>query len=352
MQTVTIDCRFAGGHTGLGRYTRCLVRELVRHSGNLRYVLLAPDSAEEWLRSLPAGTWDTQRIALPSYSLREHVTLPPLLRRSGAALHFSPHFTVPWRCPLPFVATIHDLILHRYPNRRSLLAQAAYRMLLKHTVQCAASLIAVSKFVGDELTSVYGEDLRLRITVVPEGVDTEFHPRSNTEQKEILARHGLRRPFFLYVGNAKEHKNVPLLLTAFTQSGRTDCTLALVTGGREAAALRLPPRAVLLQGVPDADLPALYSAATACVTASLYEGFCLPVAEALACGCPVLATRRAAIPELARDGVILLEPDAASFAAAMRSPPLHAAPMRTGTWENAAVRTASVFRSCLSIRRS
>lgn len=331
-------------HAGLGRYTRELVTHLTRQSANSRYALIVRSKDESWLERIARSTHvDIVEADIPHYSLAEQIALPRLLRSLRPALFFSPHFNAPFFCPVPCAITVHDLILHRYPNAASPLKQAAYRSLMRRAVARAKGIIAVSAFTQRELIETFGASIGAKTHVIREGVDPAYRPTSAEEQQHVRDRFSLTRPYFLYVGNAKQHKNVDTLLKAYEMSGIEDTELVLVTGGIEATSLVLPKGARMLSAVPDESLPALYGAARCFVTASLYEGFGLPVAEALACGCPVIATNRSAIPEVAQGHARLIEPTVSAFAQALRSPPKPAAPFVTGTWEAAAESTAELL---------
>jgi glycosyltransferase involved in cell wall biosynthesis len=337
MKTILIDCRFAALNVGLGRYARELVVHLLRRSSNTRFVLLVRKANEEWI---PQGA-ETLVADIPHYSLAEQITLPRIIRNSNADLLFSPHFNVPLFCPIPFVVTVHDLILHRYPNRASFLKQVIYRTIIGHAVRKAEAIVAVSEFTAHELADMYGSNATKKLSVIHEGVSEMYRPVHDV--KPVLDQQEIHRPYFLYVGNAKQHKNVPLLLEAFQKSGITDADLLLVSGGPEMQSLTLPPNARVLSSISDTDLPALYSAARCFVTASLYEGYCLPVAEALACGCPVIATNRTAIPETAAGHAMLIEPTVDAFSAAFKNPPMDRIPFIVGTWEKAAKETEALL---------
>jgi glycosyltransferase involved in cell wall biosynthesis len=236
---------------------------------------------------------------------------------------------------LPFVATVHDLILHRYPGDAPLAKRVAYRVLVHRALRRARAVVAVSEWTKRDVAAAYGPAVARKTVVVGEGVDASYAPQSRPRIEAVRDRYGLRKPFFLYVGNCKQHKNVDTLVSAYSLA-QPDAELVIVSGGPEAKALRLPVGARLLEGVPNDDLPALYSAAKCFVTASLEEGYCLPIAEALACGCPVIASDRAAIPEILAGHGALVEPTDAALAAAMLDPPSLAAPVRVGSWDDAA----------------
>jgi glycosyltransferase involved in cell wall biosynthesis len=342
---IAIDCRFAHLHAGLGRYTRELVTHLLRRSDPWSYVLLVRSLDDAWVKALPAAAGI---VAAPfaHYSLAEQMRLPGCLRQAKADALFSPHFNVPLKCPVPFVVTVHDLILHRYPNRASLLKQCAYRILMRSAVRRARGVIAVSDFVKDELVTAYGQSLSRRIHVVHEGVSGIFSKRSEHEQLAVRSALGLTKPFFLYVGNAKQHKQVPLLLQAFAALPSPRQELVLVMSQGEASGLSLPQGVRVLSDVSDDVLPALYSAADAFVTASAYEGFCLPAIEAIACGCPVIAADRGPLREVTRGKAMLIEPTVQAFVAALASPPDKQAPVSLWKWEDTAEQTARILGDC------
>ncbi len=338
--TIAIDCRFAGTGTGLARYSRELVGALLaRRDHNVRYVFVARDASH-----LPPVAAPHRIVVadIPHYSFAEQAKLPGILRRTGADLVFFTHFNAPFFCPLPYVVTVHDLILHRYPGNASFAKRAAYRVLVSRSLRRAMRVIAVSEWTKSDVARTYGKAIERRTTVVSEGVSDEYRPQAPARVQAVRDRYGLLKPFFLYVGNCKPHKNVETLVSAFSLA-QPDAELVLVSGGPEAKALRLPRGVRLLEGVPNEDLPALYTAAKCFVTASLDEGYCLPVAEALACGCPVIASNRASIPEVLGGHGTLVEPTDDAIAAALLDPPSLPAPVRVGAWEDAAEETLAVL---------
>lgn len=346
MTVVSIDCRFAATNTGLGRYTRSLVAALLERNDPWEYALFVGSHREPWIDALPSAA-PTVIVDARHYTAAEHLALRKAIGDVGASLHFSPHFNAPLLSPVPTVVTIHDLILHRYPNRRSLFAQLAYRLLFGRAVRDARAILSVSSFVANELLHRYGAPIAAKTTVVGEGVDAHFVRAESDAIAALRAKYALPNEFFVYVGNAKQHKNVPLLLAAYASLPRPAPALVLVTGGPEAKRLRLPDDCRILPAIDDADLPVLYSAARCLVTASLYEGFGLPIVEALACGCPVIAAKTSSIPETAKGHAMLLAPTVEAFREALLHPPERKAPVRLWAWEEAAASTAAVLRTAL-----
>lgn len=340
MKTIGIDCRFASTSTGLSRYTREIAQSLVKRGG-ARYVLFVRSNTEQWI---PSGANVTVIEApFPHYSLSEQLRFPSVITHAQIDLLFVPHFNAPLFCPVPFVVTVHDLILHRYPNDASFIKQFAYRLLMKRAVTKAQSIISVSNFTKSELVQAYGPGIEKKIAVIHEAVSSSFAAPSSDITASTLKRHALTKPYFLYVGNAKQHKNVQTLIDAFVMLNDHSHELVLVTGGKESQLLPEPTGVCILRDMPDADLPSLYAGAVCLVSASLYEGFGLPLWEAAACGCPAIVSNRASFPEIAPLGTVLTDPTAEHFAQAMRSPPPRGKIAALRSWDDVARETASVL---------
>ncbi|MDP6575462.1 MAG: glycosyltransferase family 1 protein [Candidatus Peribacteraceae bacterium] len=334
MKTIAIDCRFASTNSGIGRYTRELVSELIK-SNECNWKLLVKSVSETW----PNGT-ELIHAPFDHYSLSEQIRLPKLLKESEADLLFSPHFNVPFFCPIPYVITIHDLILHRYPNQSSALKRFAYKLLMSRAVRKSKHIITISNFVLNDIAQTYGRNkIKNKTSVIYEGVSDNFYPRSKVEQND---------EFFLYVGNAKEHKNVQTLIDAHKQLPDDSPSLVLVCGGTESKKLKINNRVRLISEISDEELPALYSSAKAFVTASLYEGYCLPVTEAQACGCPVIASNKGAIPEVAGNEAKLIEPNIEQLVEAMRNPPAPPKNFNKPEWKSTSKGTMEVLIKCIT----
>ncbi len=220
------------------------------------------------------------------------------------------------------VSVLYDLIPLRlpelFPDREEFRRQVA-RLLAR-----SSAVVAISYRTRQDLVEQMGAD-PARVQVLYPGRRNGFEPAPAAAVADVAARYGLRGPYILYVGALGPHKNVPTLLRAFEQMRRhRQAPLTLVLAGSlrwgetALAALRtLPSREhVTLTGpVRDADLPALYSGAACFVFPSLYEGFGLPVLEAMTCGTPVVVSNRGALPEVVGDaGVTVDADDPAAFA--------------------------------------
>jgi glycosyltransferase involved in cell wall biosynthesis len=243
---------------------------------------------------------------------------------------------VPARRRMVVVHDIHVLRFRRDPERfpedysrpYALWAPAATRRALR----ASHKIIAVSEFTRREILDVLKVDAG-RVVVVPNGLDhSKFHPPSGAgETERVRAKYNLPPSFYLFVGPCSRKKNLRLILDAYRASGATDAVKApvavagdtrrnslygeLLDGIRTAG---LGDRFLLLGSVPDSDLPGLYAAARAFLYPSLYEGFGLPMLEAMACGVPVVAADGSSLPEVAGGAALLIDPrDPRSLLAAL-----------------------------------
>jgi glycosyltransferase involved in cell wall biosynthesis len=236
----------------------------------------------------------------------EQVVLPARAARLGAALVFSPANLAPLAWPRN-VLVMHDAAVLREPEAYSRAYRAWHATAGLASARRALGLVTVSEFSRRELVSLAGLDPE-RLTVIPGGVDARFTAAAAAEP--VAARSGLRRPYVLTIATDDRRKNLEKLgpvARALTEAG-----IDLVWAGdrRPYFATAAAAAGVRSLGyVRDADLPGLYAGARAFVLPSRYEGFGLTCLEAMACGTPVVAADRAALPETCGDAAILIDPD-------------------------------------------
>lgn len=198
------------------------------------------------------------------------------------------------------VVVVHDATTRAKPDVHSRAFRSVYSVILPIVTRRAAKLVTVSEFSRSEISRWYGVPAS-RLTVCYEGAE---HIIGEPPETSILTRYGLiKNRFFLAAGMAGTHKNLPLLLEAFSRARLSDMRL-VVTGLRSArvlgnGGLQLPPDVVYVGHVASAELRALYEGALALAFPSSYEGFGLPPLEAMACGCPVVISDQPALVEVA-----------------------------------------------------
>jgi len=238
-------------------------------------------------------------------------------RRHAFDLYHEPSF-LPFRFSGPTVITIHDLSFLR-PEMHPAQRVKAVGSALPRAIERAAAIIVDSEFVRKEVITAFSVN-PARVSTIPLGVSSEYRPRSRAEVGASLARYDLAyREYMLAVGTLEPRKNLLQAIAAHAAlPGRIKTDLPLVVAGMKGwltQELEARIRAAEERGevrwlgyVPAEDLPQIYSAARLLVYPSLYEGFGLPVLEAMASGIPVITSDQASLPEVAGDAGIMVDP--------------------------------------------
>jgi glycosyltransferase involved in cell wall biosynthesis len=354
---------------GITVFTKRVMRYLLTHPDGIDYHLLyTDDSQREVFADLPA-----RHVVLPdSARLKwDQVTVPRYAEREGLSLLFNTKFSVPLLSKVPSLIVIpgrEQLAMARvFPWYNRL-----YNSLSVPAFCRSATAIITHTQIGKEDCERMGADPR-RIFVVPHGVDRYLRPASEAAKADLRARLALNRPFILFLGGITPLKNIGNLLRAFALVAKThDVDLVLAGFKRWSFEKELAPIAELgleekvkyVGYVADEDLAALYSTAECLALPSWYEGFGIPIVEAMACGCPVVTSNgRHAAPEVAGGASLLVDPaDPAAIATAMSrildDPALRAELVAKGLvrgpqfdWENTGRLTAEIIRSIVSAPR-
>lgn len=308
-----IDNQSAGIHV----YTKNMVHSLLAHDKKNEYLIIREKKKDD----LPAGA---RQLVIPNInlpvgfkSLRLFFIIPWLLRKHKVDVAVEPAHFGPFNLPpnIKRVTVIHDLTPIKFPGLHRWHSQILQRIFLKHILKKADIIIANSKNTCKDLHETYpfteGKTREIYL-----GKDPDFQPASNLE---ALKNYGLTKPFFLYVGTIEPRKNLVLLLEAFGQFKKETGSAAqlVLVGGKgwrsEAFFKSLKGHTnkddIILTGfVPKAHLPVLYSATLAFLYPSLYEGFGIPVLEAMGCGAPCLISNSSSLPEVGGDAVLYADP--------------------------------------------
>ena len=344
---VVVDADVLGQHrTGDETYIRGLLTALAAEPATteLQAATRRPDLVPDGIGPLPTGPGGQARRLLRG--------LPQALRRAGAdLLHGNYFLPAGWRGPA--VVTVHDISFARHRHFMPLHDLLAFRTLVPRAMRQAARVLTVTEWAKADMVDRYGLDPD-RVVVTPNGVDDDVSPEGPVPD---------RRPYLLFVGGLQPRKDP---VTAVRALAGVDRELDLVIVGpdrgerdkvlRVAADAGVSARVHLLDYVGREELLTLYRGARALVFPSRYEGFGLPVLEAMACGTPVVAAATTAIPEVAGDAAILVPPGdpealadgvARALGDADRLVAAGLSRARLHTWATTARRTAAVYAEVL-----
>ncbi len=316
--TIAIDARKIRDF-GIGTYIRNLIFELAKLDQENSYLLLTGPQGQDVLRRLPENFHPMVQRS-PVYSMRELVALSWKLLRLRVDLYHATHYVLPVVVPCRAVVTIHDIIHLLYPeflpNR---LAFFYAEWMIRRSLQRGDRIISVSGNTRTDLMSYFRVDGR-KIEVVHNGIEDAFRQEVGQEDLERWMRNlGLKRPYFLFVGNPKPHKNLDNVVKAYARALQLHSFPhpLVCVGDRNATEFKIRQRAeqlgisdrvVLLGHVAQEALPAVYQGASVFLYPTLYEGFGLPVVEAMASNVPVITSNTSALKEVAAGYAHLVSP--------------------------------------------
>lgn len=360
-----------GQLSGVGYYTSRLLASLANGSGrDVVDQVVVLSNRETSIEPGPRVTvYEEGRF--PVRSVWMQLVLPGILKRLRPDVVHYTNYLAPVRAQVPYAVSIHDMSLSLMPQFHTLKKRLLTSRLVPIVARGARLVLTPSENTRRDVIRL----LRLdpgRVRVIPYAPAPTFRPVASG--RERLRALGLEGPYFLYVGTLEPRKNLVRALRAFARvaSGLPGHRFVIV-GQRgwkydavlqEASRDELRGRVDLLGYVAEAELPILYSHATAFVYPSLYEGFGLPVVEAMACGTPVLTSRSSSLTEIAEGSALLADPlDEAALADGLRAlatdealrADLRArglAQAATFSWERTGRETAQAYREVYEDRRA
>ena len=306
-------------NTGISRYMRCLYTELERQYGDRLEIGYFDGRGVS--STMPSGPEDLKRWSsrvevfwrLPAYPalllrLGVHARRERIFRRLAKGYHlyheagFFP-FLVPSHVKTVF--TLHDLSVVRFPEHHPHERVLYYRLFLRRRCKLVDHFLADSEFTANEMRACLNIDYNKITTAHLAHDDTIFCPRSHEDVRNFLASRGLPDRYFLFVGSGDPRKNMDVIPEALK---RARLQVPLMVAGWQGWTNKGDwDNVIFLNYVDDNDLARLYSGALALVFPSSYEGFGLPLLEAMACGCPVVTTREASLPEVAGDCALYMK---------------------------------------------
>ena len=357
-----LDARTVTPHfPGIGRYVSSLLAELPQllEPAERLTVLRNPGSLSNPGRADSRHVQFIDASASP-FSLSQQWAIPPLLA-SGRVYH-SPYYLMPYRPGLPTLLTFYDLIPLRLPQTATLRARLMFRLSVRLALRAAQNILCISSATRSDLLYAFPFLNPDRVTAVPLAPAPHFKPQPREIVRQALQQYQLPEIFALYIGINKPHKNLEMLIQAWAQQA-TD--MPLVIGGawdeRYPEARLIAARLGLAQSgrvrfigrIPESDLPALYSACSLFVFPSRFEGFGLPVIEAMACGAQVACSNTSSLPEVAGDAAWYFDPDQLDSMVYTLKQALSPHQVgknvleqsRTFTWHDTALATLEIYRS-------
>jgi glycosyltransferase involved in cell wall biosynthesis len=307
--------------TGTEWYSWQLIQELKKipptQVGGVKFVLYSPNKLKGALAELPEG-WKSQVFSWPPKYLWTQLRFSCQIKKFPPDLLFVPAHVIPRAHPQKTVTVCHDIGFKRFPGAYSAWSRFYLNWSTRFALKHASKIIAISEFTKNELINIYQADSS-KIEVVHLAYNDQlFRPiKDETKINEVLAKYKIEKPYILYVGRLEEKKNIVGLLKAFklfTEVGFSNIKLVLVGkpgyGYRNFKRQKSKVKNILEIGyLEQTDLPYLYSGAKVFVFPSFYEGFGMPVLEAMACATPVVASSTTSIPEVAGDAALLVNPD-------------------------------------------
>jgi glycosyltransferase involved in cell wall biosynthesis len=321
-----IDARMLG-NSGIGRYTQNIIENLDRLAANedIQPTVFLNSGDEKYLARLEHTAIMHPLSRTKIYSLKEQVMLSYYLSALKPDLAHFPNFNVALGKKFPFVVTIHDLIYLKYPGACPNIAARFYAAyMIGFACRQAKVVITDSLFSQhDIMKTIHVPESKIR--VIYPAVDSKYQPVKDPGQR--LAKYGLPGKYILYVGNHEKRKNIPALIAAFSRS-QANQEYTLVIAGRKDPRrteiydtikdLHMGDKIVFTDYLMEGDLPALYTQAGLLAFPSSYEGFGLPILEAMACGTPVVCSNATSVPEVSGDAALVINPfDSQGFAGAI-----------------------------------
>lgn len=302
----------AGTRTGVANYVFHLTRALSQTAPTAPIELYGSAPLPNDLRT----SFQFHLVRGKRYWTTAHLSRYWLTHARPAAMLYPAHI-LPLYSPARNLVTIHDLAFELFPTHFTAAQLRRLRNGTRRSVKKADHLLAVSEATKADLVNIYGVSPE-RITVTPLGCDTSvYRPVSASEKKRVIEKYKLTRPYIISVGTLQKRKNHIALVKALRQLLDDGNDLDLVLAGgkgwlfeeteKTIQELRLTGHVKLLGFVPDEDLPALYGAAEVFALTSLYEGFGLPLVEAMACGTAVVTANNSALKEVAGDAALTVD---------------------------------------------
>ncbi|TSC95422.1 MAG: AprM [Parcubacteria group bacterium Athens1014_10] len=306
--------------TGVEWYSYHLIENLKKMDEKSRYFLYSAEKLREDLGILPRN-WQSKVLKwLPKF-LWTQIRLSWEMLVNPPDLLFVPSHVIPFIHPKKTITTIHDIGFKKFPRAYSFFQRWYLDWSVKFALKYAAKIIAISQFTKEELIKIYQADEK-KISVIPLAYNDEIYQPINNQEKveQVLKKYQIKKPYLFYVGRLEEKKNISFLIDVFeVLSSQIQAPLNLVlAGGRgygyerikeKIARHKLNEKITQIGWLNENDLSCFYAGAEVFIFPSLYEGFGIPLLEAMACGTTIVASNSSSIPEIVGQAALLANPD-------------------------------------------
>jgi len=306
--------------TGIGRYLNCLIKEILNIDKKNKYIILLNNQINQKhpLNNITSPNVTKKTVMLKGPSLQQNLTISSIVRKYKPDVYHHPHFDLPFLIHIPSVITVHDLkyIKHaEFFSKKQKIKSMYIKLMLQSAVKRASKVIAVSEHTKNDLIDLY--------RIQAEKIDVIYHGykkfNQNENEKGILNKSKIKKPYILFVGERRPHKNIENLIYAFHKLTKKECNdLQLVIVGKKYThykkpeqlidRLKLKDKIILTDSITDAELVQLYKNSELFILPSFYEGFGMPILEAMSFGVPVLGSNTTSIPEIISKAGLLFNP--------------------------------------------
>jgi glycosyltransferase involved in cell wall biosynthesis len=314
---IMIDARFWGTKTGISAYTENLVKNLEIIDRKNKYIILLEEKYfDQYIPKMV--NFKKIKISAPHYSVAEQVRLPGLIKKVKPDLVHFTNFNHPIAYRGNCIFTIQDLILSLYPPNVGSIKKELYKLIINSAVQKAKEIIVPTESTRRDLINTL-KVKENKIKIIPDGFTAPVIIKD--KKKDYLKnKYGISDKYFFYIGRFAPHKNINGLIDAFYLFKlKYGAKYQLVLAGKKdkdysslikrVKKLKLEKDIIFSGFIDDSDLGIVYQKALILLLPSFYEGFGLPVLEAMSVGTPVLTSNISSLPEIAGDAALFVDPE-------------------------------------------
>lgn len=321
-----IDARMLG-NSGIGRYTQNIIEKMdsLVPEIDIQPTVFLNSGDRKYLGQLDHTSLVYPLSHTSIYGIKEQIMLAYYLAALRPDLVHFPNFNISLKKRFPFVVTIHDLIYLKYPGAcPNIMARIYAAFMIGFACRQARLIITDSQYSKQDLmNTIHVPEKKIR--VIYPAVDPKYQPVRDPMKQ--LAKYGLPEKYILYVGNHEKRKNIPVLVAAFSRSQAVQEYKLIIAGKQDSRRkeihqaikyYQVAERVHFSGYINEEDLPALYTQAGLLAFPSSYEGFGLPILEAMGCGTPVICSKATSLPEVSGDAAVSIDPaDITGFARAI-----------------------------------